>query len=325
MPALETASKQTGDDLDDLYNYDIDADDAFRDFDADLTVPKSKEASKKLTTGTVDDVLGIKGEVKVAKKRAPVAKLDEDRLLSQAGIPKLRRITKERLKFKGKGHEFSDVARMLNLYQLWLDDLFPRAKFADGLAMIEKLGHSKRIQIMRREWINEGKPRDIWEQDQRRGITSQGVPQETSREISSPVPATNSEKKAAELPITHSIHPDSTNPDPITKQQNRREADTNKIDSTFFTDEEEGQPEDDELDALLAEGTLDQPTEQSKTQEHPNDDELDALLAEDVEMKPNRQPGNKLLAEQKKSQPTPTADDEFADEMEAMAEMDDMW
>jgi hypothetical protein len=27
------------------------------------------------------------------------------RLLSQAGIPKLRRITKERLRFKGKGHE----------------------------------------------------------------------------------------------------------------------------------------------------------------------------------------------------------------------------
>ena len=79
MPALEIDKKQTGDDLDDLYNYDIDADDAFRDFDADLTVPKSKETSKKPNAGTVDDVLGIKGEVKVAKKRAPVAKLDEAR------------------------------------------------------------------------------------------------------------------------------------------------------------------------------------------------------------------------------------------------------
>jgi len=28
-----------------------------------------------------------------------------DRLLSAAGIPKLRRISKERLRFKGKGHE----------------------------------------------------------------------------------------------------------------------------------------------------------------------------------------------------------------------------
>ena len=52
------------------------------------------------------------------------------------------------------------MARLLNAYQLWLDDLYPRAKFADGLAIIEKLGHTKRMQTMRREWIQEGKPRE---------------------------------------------------------------------------------------------------------------------------------------------------------------------
>ena len=85
---------------------------------------------------------------------------------------------KERLKFKGKGYEvwcskavkrcaltsydpqYSDVAGLLNAYQLWLDDLYPRAKFADGLAIIEKLGHTKRMQTMRREWIQEGKPQE---------------------------------------------------------------------------------------------------------------------------------------------------------------------
>lgn len=55
--------------------------------------------------------------------------------------------------------QFSDAARLLNFYQLWLDDLFPRAKFSDGLAIIEKLGHSKRLQTMRREWIDEEKPK----------------------------------------------------------------------------------------------------------------------------------------------------------------------
>lgn len=59
---------------------------------------------------------------------------------------------------KGKGHEFSDVARLLNFYQLWLDGLYPRAKFADGLQLIEKVGHTKRMQVMRKEWIDEGKP-----------------------------------------------------------------------------------------------------------------------------------------------------------------------
>ena len=55
--------------------------------------------------------------------------------------------------------QLSDAARLLNFYQLWLDDLFPRAKFADGLSIIEKLGHSKRLQTMRREWIDEEKPK----------------------------------------------------------------------------------------------------------------------------------------------------------------------
>jgi replication fork protection complex subunit Csm3/Swi3 len=82
------------------------------------------------------------------------------------------------LKFKGRGHEvsrliaiqhklslckYSDIARLLSFYQLWLDDLFPKAKFLDALAMVEKLGHKKRMQLMRMDWINEGKPKPIHE------------------------------------------------------------------------------------------------------------------------------------------------------------------
>ena len=61
--------------------------------------------------------------------------------------------------------KFSDIARLLNLYQLWLDDLYPKAKFVDGLAMIEKLGHSKRLQTMRKEWIDESKMRRNSQED----------------------------------------------------------------------------------------------------------------------------------------------------------------
>ncbi len=52
------------------------------------------------------------------------------------------------------------MARLLAFYQLWLDDLFPKAKFLDALAMVEKLGHMKRVQLMRMDWINEGKPKE---------------------------------------------------------------------------------------------------------------------------------------------------------------------
>lgn len=65
-----------------------------------------------------------------------------------------------------KNEQFSDAARLLNFYQLWLDDLYPRAKFADGLAMIEKLGHSRRLQTMRRQWIDEERPGHRSEDDE---------------------------------------------------------------------------------------------------------------------------------------------------------------
>lgn len=46
------------------------------------------------------------------------------------------------------------------MYQLWLDDLFPKARFADALAMVEKEGHKTSMHKMRMEWINESKPKD---------------------------------------------------------------------------------------------------------------------------------------------------------------------
>ncbi|KAL3469120.1 replication fork protection component Swi3-domain-containing protein [Aspergillus californicus] len=143
--------------VDDLFDYDVGLDEILQNTNTNKSSTKlTKPVPPPDNSGVI---LGLDEEVKVAKKKQSVAKLDESRLLSQAGIPKLRRSAKNNLKFKGKGHEFSDLARLLNFYQLWLDDLFPKAKFADGLAMIERLGHSKRVQTMRRTWIDEEKPK----------------------------------------------------------------------------------------------------------------------------------------------------------------------
>ncbi|EHA27523.1 hypothetical protein CBS63078_10362 [Aspergillus niger] len=141
-------------------NPSMDQDDTLFDYDAGLEGTLQDIAvDPKRDEPIAAPVLGLDEKVTITKQRRFTVKLDESRLLSHAGIPKLRSTAKSKLKFKGKGHEFSDAARLLNFYQLWLDDLFPRAKFADGLAMIEKLGHSKRLQTMRREWIDEEKPR----------------------------------------------------------------------------------------------------------------------------------------------------------------------
>ncbi|KAL1864657.1 hypothetical protein VTK73DRAFT_5741 [Phialemonium thermophilum] len=155
MPA-KTSSKPSGPaepSLEDLEGYLLPD-----DFQDDVLFGSSKADAGK--SGRKDDGgLGIDEEVEVKKRvREPRVKLDESRLLSEKGIPELRKRAK-RLKFKGKGHEFSDAARLLSLYQLWLDDLFPKAKFLDALAMVEKEGHKTTMRKNRLDWIDESKPK----------------------------------------------------------------------------------------------------------------------------------------------------------------------
>lgn len=137
--------------LDELENYFLDGDLEDDPFGS----PNANEARNKRQDS---EGLGIDEAVSVQKRaREPRVKLDETRLLSENGITKLRRRAGG-LKLKGKGHEFSDAARLLSFYQLWLDDLFPKAKFLDALAMVEKVGHKKNMHKARMDWINEGKP-----------------------------------------------------------------------------------------------------------------------------------------------------------------------
>jgi replication fork protection complex subunit Csm3/Swi3 len=75
--------------------------------------PKSTLASK--GSGTASDGLGIDEEIIITKQRIPIPKLDDNRLLSDPGIPRLQRISKERLRFKGKGHEVRSYLKRLNL------------------------------------------------------------------------------------------------------------------------------------------------------------------------------------------------------------------
>lgn len=164
--------------------------------------------------------------------------------------------------------QYGDIARMLNMYQLWLDDLYPRAKFADALAIIEKVGHTKRMQVDRRAWIDEGKPKHTAEQDE--DDQDAGDPEKVSgadQEETGGGQASNDETIYAQL-----------------------ESET----------------------AGQARGHPRSPPEE------PDEDELDALLAESV--RPETEDPRATPAQSKAAH-----DDPFADEMEAMEGMEDMW
>lgn len=312
--AADPLTKST---VDDLFNYDVDSDDPFGE---NTTTAKPRDDKPTLSpravkrragVDTADGFgldLGLDQEVKI-KKRKPNPKLDEALLLSKPGIPKLRALAKDgiskKLRLKGKGHEFSDAAKLLSYFQLWLDDLYPRAKFADALQMVEKVGHSKRMQVMRREWINESKHKETFGDDMYGGQDDGNATNGAAQNSSSTMNGAGQHAASENDPNSDDLFfPDAT-----------------KLPEAKHSDE----PEEDELDALLAEqetNTLPKPKQRPMADDSEGEDDIDALFAEaerpNTFAKPDRMPMmenveeeddlDALLAERETtSKPTPAS------------------
>ncbi|KAF8858766.1 Swi3-domain-containing protein [Acephala macrosclerotiorum] len=289
-----------GDELDDLFNYGIDdEDDPFAD---NYVSSKAKERQKKADDERAKQA--VDAEVEITRKpRAPRVKLDENRLLSANGIPKLRNKAKHHLKFKGKGHEYSDAARLLSFYQLWLDDLFPKARFLDALAMVEKMGHKKRMQMMRMEWINEGKSKldndDLFDEPT--------LPPRENGERKKTVPlAPIFEKRASERPKTPEANAD---------------ADVEMDDMYDATPRAARKQPAEGIAPQNGTSIFGNPKTVPTAEDEPFDDDLDALLAEEEMLQATS--GNSQLAPAV-NKPAVVESGFDEDEEAAMAEMD-MW
>ncbi|KAK7428099.1 chromosome segregation in meiosis-related protein [Neonectria magnoliae] len=284
---------------DDLDNYGVDdfSDDPFGSPPPDATTKKRKER---------ESGLGLDEEVSVQKRaRVPRVKLDEERLLGENGIPKLRARARD-LKIKGKGHEFSDASRLLSFYQLWLDDLFPKAKFLDALSMVEKAGHKKRVMIARNEFINEGKPK--YGEDEEQDPNDDIVDSSHVEASAEPTMATT----ITQRPKTPERDDDVPDDDDLYGATPRASRPIVPI----LNDK----PEDADLEALVAEAEDQDRSRKSKaTDIEPDGDDLDALIAE---AEGQDQP-SKAVRETTGGKENPGND--FADDEAAMQEMDGLW
>ncbi|POS85676.1 hypothetical protein EPUL_001959 [Erysiphe pulchra] len=274
--------------IEELFNYDAGVNDPFDDNYQPAPLPEKRDKPVQASIHLSND-LGIDDEIELTRKqRAPRVKLDEKLLLSPAGIPKLQSKAKS-FKFKGKGYEFSDISNLLNMYQLWLDDLFPKAKFLDALALVEKLGHKKTIQTMRMSWINESK-----------------------------VSSTINNKSRNENPSSQHENSETTviNPSedilPVSQENIDVMADVDLYDAT--------PPPMSPVDAVSLSPSIsipDQPRLSEKKSDEVPEDELDALMAEGVKLSKGEV---KMAYSTDKNEKVC-----FDDEEEAMAEMDMEW
>ncbi|RYP77492.1 hypothetical protein DL771_001065 [Monosporascus sp. 5C6A] len=304
----------------DIDDYDVD-DDIFAESGGDESAAARKNGQSKKRKGAAS--LGIDEEVAVAKKmRAPMVKLDGNRLLSEKGIPRLRRKARD-LKFKGKGHEFSDAARLLSFYQLWLDDLFPKAKFLDALVMVEKAGHKKHMHMKRMEWINEGKPKPYRDDDGEDIFGESNQPEERGASRFPARLAPIFQDRASQRPKTPT-RDDLFGDEDIYDATPRAPRITGPADDlNAGKSARSGEmPEDDDLDALMAEEEAQRtaPTNSifgSGTVSRPRDqvdqDDLDALMAEaEAQANPSKQNGITVP----KPKPLVAADEE--DDLDAL-------
>ncbi|KAK6214197.1 hypothetical protein LQW54_004623 [Pestalotiopsis sp. IQ-011] len=337
------------DDLEDYGMDDFGGDPFAESGDDNANKADSQSKKRKDASG-----LGIDEAIAVSKKaRVPRVKLDDKKLLSDKGIPKLRKKAGD-LKFKGKGHE------------LWLDDLYPKAKFLDALGMVEKAGHTRAMRLARMDWINEGKPKSSTYEDDGDDADLQGL--DTGREPAK-LPARiapifeKSSSRPNERPKTPSIDDlfgDDDDMYDATPKASRKENagttsnsaaaaepdDEEDLDALMAEEEASRQaptsifgngrlpkrsaprpsdPDEDDLDALMAEAEAtttanERPKPAPKPQVDEDSDDLDALMAEAEAEGSTSGPKPSKGSEKDKSQTGASAEEE-----EAMAEMDGLW
>ncbi|KAK4190591.1 replication fork protection component Swi3-domain-containing protein [Podospora australis] len=260
--------------------------------DSDLGSPKQKQNGDKKRKG--DDILGLEKEIDKKKSRIPRVKLDDTRLLSDKGIPKLRKNV-SKLKLKGKGHEFSDTARLLSFYQEWLDDLFPKATFLDALAMVEKAGHKTTVRNARIKWIDELKPKGTEEYEPDFAPDVLTMSQQRNESRMAPI----FEKAAAGSASQRQRTPERNDGDHLFGDEDLYNA-TPRAGAAVERAEpigEDGVPDEDDWDALMAEaetrtaapvrantgsifGNGNEQKDTATSTDVPDEDDLDALMAE---------------------------------------------
>ncbi|KAF8636561.1 hypothetical protein AX17_003373 [Amanita inopinata Kibby_2008] len=119
-----------------------------------VLISRSVPESSPLPDNTAGYTSANKEEKVDKKARQKPIRLDEGLLLSSKGIPQLIHATKD-FKIKGKGHETTDLSRLLQVYRFWAHQLYPKTQFKDTTQRIEKLCHSRRMLSALSVWRDE--------------------------------------------------------------------------------------------------------------------------------------------------------------------------
>ena len=74
------------------------------------------------------------------KTRRPQVKLTTDRLLSNGGLPYVMKKAPKSIRISSRKNAQQNLSQVVQFYQLWAHELFPKAKFRDFIKLCETLG-----------------------------------------------------------------------------------------------------------------------------------------------------------------------------------------
>jgi hypothetical protein len=82
------------------------------------------------------------GAAEAARQKQKRPKLTYEDLKKTSGLPEIYHNfpTVFKSNFRGKGHEVSDLRRLLEMYKRWQDRVFPHCSFDNFIATVEKIG-----------------------------------------------------------------------------------------------------------------------------------------------------------------------------------------
>jgi replication fork protection complex subunit Csm3/Swi3 len=178
--------------------------------------------------------------------------------------------------------------------------------------MVEKTGHKRQMQSIRMEWINKGRPKSSVHEASIFDEPSLPRREDDEREKAAPRVAPIFENSASERPKT-----------PVLDADGEMEMGDLYDATPKAPRQRQSQGEAESQESLFGGGTtLSRPVTEVAVPDAPQEDELDALLAEDETMQ--TEVAEAKLAPTASKAPA-AQDDQFDDDMEAMAEMDDLW
>lgn len=108
----------------------------FNDSDSvqkDPTVPNGLDGS--VVDPTIADPTAI-----TARKRRPQVKLTAEKLLSDKGLPYVLKNAHKRIRISSKKNSYDNLSNIIQFYQLWAHELFPKAKFKDFMKICQTVG-----------------------------------------------------------------------------------------------------------------------------------------------------------------------------------------